>query len=723
MDADPQSTSHPGAIVPVAIYTRVSTDNQVGGRFDSCESQLAICRDHIRKNSGQGWVEMGHFSDPAFSGSTMNRPGLRALMRQVETGGVKVILIFKLERMSRNIDEWGPFRNFLKQHGCRLESATEDISENTPSGRLKNNLMLSFSQYEKENTAEKTQAKMEQQAKRGYWNGGAVPFGYAYDKNTQTLQPHPEEAPIVRRVFELAAQLVTLEQIADVLNREGLRTRARLFRRTDGTEHMVGVKRFRSDGLRLMITNPIYRGVIRYAGHEHAGRHERLVTDDLWEKTNAVVVKTVRPVQTLKPDQDKHFHLLKGLVHCGCCNRALVPHASGNRDESGRLYRYYYCSHLVKERADSRCTVRRISAGSLESAVVQFLSELGRHPDVIGAAVGSSQTRRLARQVEVKRELGRLERELSSTNSSIRNCVESIAAGGKAIAEELAGQVTVLKDRKQELTVQRERLSQELAGCESEILDEHRVSHAVEQFGQILQGLTPDEQKTLVALFVDRVVVRPSKDDEGTSFAVAVRRLELEFKLNLPRLVEGMEERVMEQGEGKRLVMRGFVVTAQVALGQQGRANQAIILTPFRCGEEPQPQSTAETPAQAAQKAQNPLLRARAWKRMLAQDPKLSLRRLAAREGLVAPTLVQHFKLLKLAPDIQSQIAGMRNPDALRFFSLRRLMPLAELSVAEQRRFFREWQAVFGCGPGLTSQGASVATVPANGQTRGIRPF
>ena len=723
MDAAIQSAGQPGAVVTVAIYTRVSTDNQVGGRFDSCESQLAICRDHIGKHAGQGWIEVAHFSDPAVSGSTMNRPGLRQLMRQIETGGVKVVLIFKLERMSRNIDEWGPFRNFLKKHGCRLESATEDISETTPSGRLKNNLMLSFSQYERENTAEKTQVKMVQQAKRGYWNGGAVPFGYAYDKNTQTLQPHAEEAPLVRRIFEQAAQLVTLEKIADALNHEGLRTRARLFRRTDGTEHTVGVKRFRSDALRLMVTNPIYRGVIRYAGREHPGRHEPLVAEELWERANAAVIKTVRPVHPQKPDQDKHFHLLKGLVHCGCCHRALVPHASGNRDESGRYYRYYYCGHLMKERTDSRCSVRRIAAGSLESAVVKFLSELGRHPDVIGAAVGSSQARKQTRQEELKKGLAKLDRELADTNKNIRNCVESITAGGRSIAEELAEQVAALKDRKQERLVERERLGQELAACESEILDESRVGSAVERFGQILQGLTPDEQKTLVALFVDRVVVRPTKDDEAIPPTVAVRRFELEFKLNVPRLVEGMEERVMEQGEGKHLVMRGVVVTAQVVLGQQGRANQASILTPFRCGDElvrPAPEPVA---APSSGRVQHPLLRARVWKRMLTQDSKLSLRRLAKREGEVPPTLVRHFKLLKLSPEIQSYLVRLRDLKAIQFFSLRRLAPLAQMSDAEQQRNFRQWQSEFATHAATFVTGPSVATRPSNMQANGVRPF
>ncbi|HAP38876.1 MAG TPA: recombinase, partial [Nitrospira sp.] len=72
-----------GSVVPVAIYTRVSTDNQVGGRFDSCESQLGICREFIRRNASAGWVEAAHYSDPAVSGSSMNRPGLRELMRHI----------------------------------------------------------------------------------------------------------------------------------------------------------------------------------------------------------------------------------------------------------------------------------------------------------------------------------------------------------------------------------------------------------------------------------------------------------------------------------------------------------------------------------------------------------------------------------------------------------------------------------------------------------------
>ena len=138
MPAIPSNSSRTRACtVPVAIYSRVSTANQVGGRFDSCESQAAVCRDFIAKHASDGWFEIACFSDPAYSGGSMNRPGVRALMRQIEAGEIKIVLIFKLERVLRSTDEWGPFRSFLQQHGCRLVSPTEDLSDETPSGRLK----------------------------------------------------------------------------------------------------------------------------------------------------------------------------------------------------------------------------------------------------------------------------------------------------------------------------------------------------------------------------------------------------------------------------------------------------------------------------------------------------------------------------------------------------------------------------------------------------------
>jgi DNA invertase Pin-like site-specific DNA recombinase len=234
--------------LPAAIYTRVSTNKQLGRRVESCESQEAICRDFIAAHAAaKGWEHVTSFTDPAYSGATMKRPGMDALKHAIAADQVKVVVIFKLKRVLCSTDEWAPFRAFLREHGCELVSAMEDISETTALGRLKNNLLVSVSEYDRLNIAEKVRAKMAEQAKRGLWNGGAVPYGYAYDKNTQTLSLHPQEAAIVLRIYESAAGLETLTDIANRLNSEGIRTKERHFLRRDGTRESGGQQRFRSD--------------------------------------------------------------------------------------------------------------------------------------------------------------------------------------------------------------------------------------------------------------------------------------------------------------------------------------------------------------------------------------------------------------------------------------------------------------------------------------------
>ncbi len=713
MPPDPSPSASP-EVVPVAIYTRVSTENQVGGRFDSCESQAAICREHIRKHAADGWCEVASYSDPAYSGRTMNRPGVQALKRHIESGQVRVVLIFKLERVLRSTDEWVPFRSFLQQHHCRLESATEDISESTPSGRLKNNLLMSVAEYERLNTAEKTRAKMLQQAKQGIWNGGMIPFGYAYDVPKQKLEPHPQEADIVRRIFAQAGRLVSLEQIATDLNTEGLRTKTRIFRSRDGTERNVGTKRFRSDGLRIIIANPIYRGALRYKDNEYPGRHAPLVTEAVWEHANAAVAKMLRPERAVRPDQDKHFHLLKGLLVCGCCARALMPHASGNKDRAGKPYRYYDCSHVVKERQDSRCEVRRISAGAIEKAVVQFLGEIGRHTDIVNAAVGYADTKQETRYKEVRVTLDRLDKQLREVNKGIQNCIESMAGGGQRIAEELTVQVGILKDRKQNLTVERERNAQELSTYEGESLDRRRVCESVEKFGHVLHGLSGAEQKALVRLIVERIEVRPAQRESKSRPTAAeiagdsLRRLELKIMLNVPRLLERNAGRVILETRAPRAAMRQLTFSAEVALGAQGRPDEAAVVAPFRGmgGAVAVQPSPAQSPKET--EVHHPLMRAIAWQREMTKNPKQSLRGLARKEGVVAPSITVHFKLLKLAPEIQGYLAKLRDPKAVYYFSLRRLTPLAGLPTAVQLKHFSAWRDLFE----QRSDGASAPMPP-----------
>ena len=451
-------------LVPVAIYTRVSTTDQVGGRFDSCESQEALCREYVQKHAAEGWYVTAVFSDPAYSGGSMKRPGMQALMRHVESGGARAVLIFKFERVLRSTDEWTPFRAFLKKHDCRLESPVEDLADVTPMQRFNNNMRANLSEYERLNTAEKVRIKMLEQAKRGMWNAGQIPYGYDYNRETQTLHPNLTEAVIVGRVFEAAAQLVSLTDVANTLNAEGHRTKARVFQRRDGSRQNVGARRFRSDHLRKIVRNPIYLGRVRLHGEEFAAKHEPIVTRESWERANAAVAKSLRPAPSRLQARDRHFHLLKGLVVCGACGRAMIPDFGGKLDPLGRPYRYYTCGAAHKERADAGCPVRHVPAGVLENAVVGLMGAVGRREEIVQGTITGAKTCVQSSRSELRERMSEIDRELAQRTRRLANCIEAIAAGGtEAITDELRTKAAALKAEKEQLLVERERSRQELA--------------------------------------------------------------------------------------------------------------------------------------------------------------------------------------------------------------------------------------------------------------------
>jgi len=672
--------------VPVAIYTRVSTVNQVGGRFDSCESQAAVCRDYIAKHAAEGWHEVASFSDPAYSGGTMNRPGIHALKRRIEAGDVKVVLIFKLERVLRSTDEWSPFRAFLVQHSCRLVSTTEDLSDETPSGRLKNNLLVSVAEYERLNTAEKVRSKLLEQAKRGYWSCGLVPFGYTYDKTAQTLHPQPKEAAVVRRIFEQAASLVPLTELANALAADGVRTRSRAFVRRDGAKEQVGGIPFRSDRLRAMIRNSIYAGRVRMQNQQFTGLHKGLVSADLWERANAAIKESLQPARCFLRTSDKHFHLLKGILHCGYCQRAMIPNASGKKGDDGKPYRYYTCSRAHRLGVGAGCPIRHVSANALESAVITFIGECSQHHTILQAAEESSRLRAKASRKPLRAELDAAQHSLSEVTRKLRNCAEAIAVGGlDAMAEEIRDQAASLRTEKQHWLVECERLRQDLSASDQDQLDAVRLRQSLEKFSEVLPTLSQDEQRNLVTLFIANIELRQAANAEVSS----TRNFELRIKLHMSRLIAGMEEKVVVQARPKTRgplpPVRLLTLDMKCAVAHSNSKSPVMIVAPFRkavaAADEPETRSVGKS-------LHHPLLRAIAWQRQLALKPGLTQAMLAKSAGVTAGTLTHHLKLLHLAADIQEFLLNLKTEPELRRFSLNRMKALANLSHRQQLKAF-----------------------------------
>lgn len=676
--------------MPVAIYTRVSTDNQVGGRVDSCEAQAAYCRQNIERRQGEGWHEVACLTDAAYSGSNLDRPGIRSLKRMIESGEVKVVLVYKLERVLRSTDEWFSFRAFLQRHGCRVESVTEDLSESTPSGRLKNNLLMSVAEYERLNTAEKTRAKMHEQAKRGLWNGGNVPFGYAYDKNTQALEPHPVEAGLIARIFDQAAKLVPLQEIANALNAEGHRTKVRTWRRRDGAEQTIGQRIFRSDGLRHIIKNPLYRAVVRFGGQEYTGKHPALVPTDLWEKANAAIAPVNQRPSGRLQDRDVQNHLLKGLVHCGCCQRRLVPTDSTKHAGAAKVYRYYACGSLLKERQP--CPVGRISAGALEKTIVSFLCEISNHRDVAAAAIQHSETLKTKERPALVAELGSIQSRLDAVAKKFRNCLQAVEAGGTDVfGVELRQRASELRAEKDQLLIAREQKRQQIETCDVTHLTEKRILDALTRLGEVLPKLEAAAQKEFVHLFVERIEVRKRVQRPRVGEVVEpARQLELTVRLHVPRLVDGLDEKAWMETRAQRSTgsARAMVINTKVDFTHAHRGDVTIV-APF---EQVVTIAPRETPTAKIHHQTHLIQRALRWKKLLDGGQVLDRQSLARREGVSPGHVTRMLKLTEVLPEIQAYLSEVRSGDPSRYFPLRAVGELARLPPEQQRVMFGRMQ-------------------------------
>lgn len=696
----PRTVNEPaGRSVPVAIYARVSSDNQVGGRFDSCESQTAICREYVSQHAHLGWYEAASFTDAAYSGGSMNRPGIQNLSRMIEAGQVKVVIIFKLERMSRNIDEWGPFRAFLARNGCRLVSATEDISEEEPEGRLKNNIMLSVADFERRNTAKKTRIKMREQAKRGFWNGGLVPYGYTYDKNTQMLQPHPQEAAVVRRIFEQAGLMVSLTDIANSLNAEGLRTKERHLNRRNGSTETIGGRIFRSDGIRLILRNPLYRGAVRFEAQEYAAQHPALVSADVWDRANAATAETKPRPAYLFQERDVHNHLLKGLAWCGSCGRALVPNDSGKVSASGAKYRYYTCSLVLRESQTHPCPVRRLGADALERAVIAVMSEASQHPSIVSQMINVLRRGCVDDRDALLGALERIKSDVAAVDKKLINCADAVARGGaEAMSEALVRRATEFRQQRQQLLLEQERKRQALVAAEASVIEETRICSNLQRLRSVLPTLPVKEQKDLVRLFIERVEIRPSvarPNKTGPSESMpANRTMEVRIRLHLPELVRDMEARAAAGRPAPRgaLTIRGLTLDARVDFTHAQRG-EILVVAPFRQALRIQERVRTVQPVQPAPK--HPIHRALKWQHLLEAGSVPNRSALARRERLTPGAITRIMKLIELDPGIQAYLAALKSATAIRHFGYRPLERLAAMQPNDQRSAFDQMRAEY----------------------------
>ena len=246
----------------------------------------------------------------------------------------------------------------------------------------------------------------------------------------------------------------------------------------------------------------------------------------------------------------------------------------------------------------------------------------------------------------------------------------------------------MLNAEKQRFLVEREQVRIELAACEDGDVATARVSQALQKFSALLPNLSPNEQRDLVMLFLDRVEVRPSTRPSA-KLTAGIRLLELRLKLRVHRLIEGMAERLVIEERVQRAdsaaPTRPLVLTVDVSLApSSGTTKPVTLLAPFPCELGITRRATAQKPASPPML--HPIHRARAWRRRLDSERGLNQLKLAAEEGLSPGSITHHLKLLQLTDDIQAKLLDLTKAEDVRRYGLNQMKALAELPHDEQRK-------------------------------------
>ena len=228
--------------VRCAIYTRKSTEEGLEQAFNSLDAQREACAAYIASQKHEGWTETAElYDDGGFSGGNMERPGLKQLMADVQAGRIDVIVVYKVDRLTRALSDFARIVDVLDAAGASFVSVTQSFNTTTSMGRLTLNVLLSFAQFEREVTGERIRDKIAASKKKGMWMGGPVPLGYVIAD--RKLAADPAEAETVRHIFSQYAKIGSVRDLGITLANEGILTKQRAMRdgrRTGGTAFARG---------------------------------------------------------------------------------------------------------------------------------------------------------------------------------------------------------------------------------------------------------------------------------------------------------------------------------------------------------------------------------------------------------------------------------------------------------------------------------------------------
>jgi site-specific DNA recombinase len=349
-------------VMRCAIYTRKSSEEGLEQSFNSLDAQREAGEAFILSQRHEGWRSLpAHYDDGGYSGGTMERPALKRLLEDVQAKKVNVVVVYKVDRLTRSLSDFARIVETLDARGVSFVSVTQQFNTTTSMGRLTLNILLSFAQFEREVTGERIRDKIAASKRKGMWMGGLLPLGY--DVDGHKLIPHKDEAKLVLRIFGLYLELGCVSKLAARLDREKVKSKMWITKR--GTQ-FGGVSLARGH-LYYLLRNRLYVGEVRHRERWYRGEHPAIVPRDLWDKVQAKLDSNLRTHRNRARQQSSS--LLTGLIEDREGNR-FTPSFTIKR---GRRYRYYVSQAVIQDPSGPQSGPTRLPAHEIESRITERL--------------------------------------------------------------------------------------------------------------------------------------------------------------------------------------------------------------------------------------------------------------------------------------------------------------------------------------------------------------
>jgi len=355
-----------------AIYSRSSVEKNNREPFDSVSAQFMACAEFIASQVGKGWRLVDTiYEDRGYSGSHMRRAGFRSLLNDVKLGLIDVVVVHRLDRLTRRLADFQQIMAELNAHDVPVVSVTQQIDMSHHVGRLATNILTSFAEFEREMVGQRVKEKRAATLQNGRWQGTSCPLGYVVKNDRLVVEP--DEKILVLEIFTRYANKESVTGLLNDLNARGVRTKQWRTR----TGKRKGGKPFNRNAVYTLLKNRVYLGEVFYGESWHDGAHEPIISRELWEQVEALLNTRSRRGESKASMEHDSIFMLKGRVF-GEDGRAMSPWLS--LAYKGRKYAYYIPQREIAEGAGAS-GLPRLQAANLNDQVWSSLRRLLSTPE------------------------------------------------------------------------------------------------------------------------------------------------------------------------------------------------------------------------------------------------------------------------------------------------------------------------------------------------------